>query len=284
MDLPREVFVGKFLPDLVYVLQIYARRASIAEDELWQPIEVRIGPHTMETVVCQTPCFNGCIFEFRAPQKSVSRTLIAQCADVRLIPFHCTFCINLCYNISNEIWDSADDQTCNLRYSFFAMRTRHYTLVVAIVLVLVIVGAVLFIKLRTTSLPQTYRNNTYNFSLRLPADYKVTDFPSANEPLDIIEFGNTLGNIQLTIVPAADNGSTLTKDDIIRNYLYMADKAFEPFNVTPGVTGFMVTGHQDHAGQTSELWFEHAGYLYQFSTFNVGRDQLTLIARTISLF
>ena len=137
--------------------------------------------------------------------------------------------------------------------------------------------------------PQTYRNTTYNFSLNLPADYKVTEEPSANPPiqnapLDIIEFGNTVGSIQLTIEPAYDNGSTLTKDGIISNHPYITNEALEPLTITPDVTGFAMSERQDHTGQMSELWFEHAGYLYQFSAFDGGRDKLPLIARTISFF
>jgi hypothetical protein len=166
------------------------------------------------------------------------------------------------------------------------MRTRLYTLAVAIALI--IGAAVLFVNLRAMSLPQTYRSNTYNFSLNLPTDYKVTEVPSANPPswnapLDIIEFGNTVGSIQLTIEPASDNGSTLTKD-VIPNHSYIADEALEPFTVAPGVTGFVVARRQDHTGQMSELWFEHDGYLYQFSAYDAGRDQLFLLAHTISLF
>jgi hypothetical protein len=161
------------------------------------------------------------------------------------------------------------------------MRTHLYTLAVAIALI--IIGAVLFVNLRAMSLPQTYRNNTYNFSLNLPANYKVTEAPSANPPswnapLDIIEFGNTVGSIQLNIEPASDNGSTLTKDGIILNHPYMANEALEPFTITPGVTGFAVSERQDHTGQMSGLWFEHAGYLYQISASSCPADMLVLAA------
>lgn len=163
----------------------------------------------------------------------------------------------------------------------------HYTLAIAIALLML--GAVVFLSLRSTTLPQTYRNSTYHFSLTLPADYTVTEAPSANPPsrnvpLDTIEFANTRGNVQLTIEPAADNGSTLTLDSILANHPYMADVGAEPLTVAPGVTGFTVPGPQDHAAQMSELWFEHAGLLYHFTAFDPGRHQLPLIARTISLF
>ena len=218
----------------------------------------------------------------RAPYLQLDRAV----ADVRLIPFHCTSCIDLCYNF---LMKSGIVTTIErvIRHPFFAMRTRLCTLAIAIALI--IGAAVLFVNLRAMSLPQTYRSNTYKFSLNLPVDYKVTEVPSANPPnqnppLDIIEFGNTVGSIQLYIEPASDNGSTLTIDGIISNHPYIANEALEPFIVAPGVTGFSVSERRDHTGQMSELWFEHAGYLYQFSAFDAGREQLSLVARTISLF
>lgn len=165
--------------------------------------------------------------------------------------------------------------------------TSRYAL--AAVIILLVVAALVFSASRPTALPQAYRNSTYKFSLILPADYKVTEVPSANPPavnapVDIIEFGNTLGNVQLTIAPAADKGSTLTKESILHDYPSMADETTEPVTVAPGVTGFAVPASLDHLGQMSELWFEHGGYLYQFSAFDAGQDQLAQMARTISLF
>jgi hypothetical protein len=67
----------------------------------------------------------------------------------------------------------------------------------------------------TATLPQTYRNIAYKFSLALPADYAITEAPSANPPalnapVDIIEFGNTHGNVQLIIEPVTTSVATST--------------------------------------------------------------------------
>jgi hypothetical protein len=170
------------------------------------------------------------------------------------------------------------------------MRSHLYTLAIAIAIL--VLSAAVFLSLRSTTLPQTYRNTTYHFSLAFPADYTVTEVPSINPPLlDIIEFGNnhgnTYSNTQLTILPAADKGSTLTLDSILADYPYTADAGPEPFIVATGVTGLAVPGPQDHPAQPAQmsaLWFEHAGFLYQLSAYDAGRDELPLIARTISFF
>jgi hypothetical protein len=67
----------------------------------------------------------------------------------------------------------------------------------SIFLVLIVLAAIIpFVWLVVRSAnPQTYRNNTYGFSLRLPADYTVTEVPNANPPAengaaDIIEFAH----------------------------------------------------------------------------------------------
>jgi hypothetical protein len=164
-------------------------------------------------------------------------------------------------------------------------KTRVYALAAAIAVLALSVAAL--VGHRPAPLPRTYRNTTYKFALSLPADYTVTEVPSANPPAlnapaDIIEVGNNHGNVQLTIEPAEDSGSTLTKESIVASHPYMADVTTEPITIAPGVTGFSVTG--GNPSQMSQLWFKRGGYVYQFSAYHVGLDHLPIIARTIALF
>ena len=73
----------------------------------------------------------------------------------------------------------------------------------AVSVVLIILAALALTAWRITRpanpLLHTYRNATYGFSLRLPADYAVTESPNTNPPgensvLDIIEFEDAGGS------------------------------------------------------------------------------------------
>ena len=138
-------------------------------------------------------------------------------------------------------------------------------------------------------LPQTYRNDTYGFSLRLPADYTVTETPNANPPAengvaDIIEFGNAHGNIQLTIIYASYASTELTMQSLLSSYPSLSGIQTQPFPIAPGETGLALNYDLAHPDQVSDVWFGKSGYLYQLTASDDGLSELLPIAHTIALF
>jgi len=88
--------------------------------------------------------------------------------------------------------------------------------------------------------------------------------------------------VQITISPAPDGGSVLTKDAAARSYPLVESLDTEPFTVAPGVVGFAFE-RGDAAGALTDVWFEYKGYLYQFDSFNGGKVELLPIVRPLTL-
>jgi hypothetical protein len=138
-------------------------------------------------------------------------------------------------------------------------------------------------------LPQTYRNDAYGFTLRLPADYAVTEVPNANPSAengvaDIIEFGNAHGNIQLTIAYSSYASTTLTVQSLLPNYPSLRGIQTQPFPIAPGETGLALNCDLAHPDQVSDVWFARNGDLFQLTGFDGGYNELLPIAHTITLF
>jgi hypothetical protein len=149
--------------------------------------------------------------------------------------------------------------------------------------------AVWFIVRPANPLPQTYRNDAYGFSLRLPTDYAITEVPNANPPAengvaDIIEFDNAHGNIQLTITYASYASTTLTVQSLLLNYPSLSGIQTQPFPIAPGETGLALNYDLANPDQVSDVWFGKSGYLYQLTASDDGFSELLPIAHTIALF
>ena len=157
-------------------------------------------------------------------------------------------------------------------------------------IVLAALALVIWLSARpTNALPQTYRNSTYGFSLRLPADYSITEVPSANPPAqngpaDIIEFADRNGSIQLTISPASYASSVLTIQSLLPSYPYLSAVTSAPFPIAPGETGLALNDDPAHPNQISDVWFGKNGYLYQLTAFGDGYNVLLPIAHSLTLF
>jgi len=157
------------------------------------------------------------------------------------------------------------------------------------VLVFVIVALIAWLASRPANpLPQTYRNDTYGFSLRLPADYTVTETPNANPPAengvaDIIEFGNAHGNIQLTITYASYASPQLTTQSLLSTYPWLSGIQTQPFPIAPGETGLALNADPAHPNQVSDVWFARGGDLYQLTATDDGLNELFPIAHSITL-
>jgi hypothetical protein len=156
-------------------------------------------------------------------------------------------------------------------------------------IILAAIALIAWFSLRpVNALPQTYRNNTYGVSLRLPSDYTVTEAPSANPPVengtaDTVEFADANGNIQLTITPASYVSSVLTTESLLSNYPSLAGIATEPFPIAPSTVGLALHYDPAHPDQVSDVWFARSGYLYQLTAYGDGYDELLGVARSITL-
>src|ERR1700719_105275 len=119
---------------------------------------------------------------------------------------------------------------------------RNTTIAIGLVFLAPLALIVWFTSRPANSLPQTYRNDTYGLSLRLPADYTVTETPDANPPAengvaDIIEFGDAHDNIQLTIIYASYASTELTEQSLLSSYPLLSEIQTQPFPLAPGETG-----------------------------------------------
>jgi hypothetical protein len=167
------------------------------------------------------------------------------------------------------------------------MKTRFGIVFLAIVVIAI--AAVIWLSARpATTLPQTYHNTAFGFSLRLPANYAVTETtstnpPEQNSPTEIIEFADALGSIQLEVSPASYVSSPLTVASLLSNYPSVGSDTVQPFPIAPGTVGLAIDDDQGHPNEVSDVWFARAGYLYQLTAFGDGYKELLPVAKTISL-
>ena|SRR5271165_6089445 len=114
------------------------------------------------------------------------------------------------------------------------------------VLAAVVVGAFFLLPQQhataAAALTQTYRDDQHGFSLQYPDGYTATATATEDPDIYFIELQKPAANIQITITPAQGGGSTLTTDNIVSDYPYVADMPTEPFTVAPDVVGLAFSG------------------------------------------
>jgi hypothetical protein len=103
-------------------------------------------------------------------------------------------------------------------------------------------------------LPQTYRNSAYGFSLRLPADYAVTEASNTNAKgenaiVDIIVFADKGDSVQLTITYASSAPSVLTVQSLLSNYPRLSSEQTEPFRIASNEIGLVLNDDPAHPEQ-----------------------------------
>ena len=125
----------------------------------------------------------------------------------------------------------------------------------------------------SNSLPQTYRNNTYRFSLMMPVDFTATEGTESDASTTIVLQDRTGHGVQILISPWDEPAAALTPERITKSTgLTVTDE--QPINIT-GATG--LTFKSDNPafdGATSEAWFIHGGNVFQISTY--ARDDALL--------
>jgi uncharacterized membrane protein len=166
---------------------------------------------------------------------------------------------------------------------------KHVGIAAAALSMAVVIVLVVWFSMRpTTSLTQTYHNNAFGFSLRLPGNYTITETTSANPPeenssAEIIEFSDAQGSIQLTVTPASYVSSPLTVESLLSNYPLIGSETVEPFPIATSTVGLAIDNDPSRSNGISDVWFARAGYLYQLTAFGDGYGELIPVAKTISL-
>jgi hypothetical protein len=136
--------------------------------------------------------------------------------------------------------------------------------------VIAIIAIAWFTTRSRDGLPQTYRNSTYGFSLRLPADYTVVEAPNANTKeengaADIIVFADKSDSVQLTITYASSTPSVLTVQSLLSNSPWLSGVQTQPFPIAPGEIGLAINDDPAHPDEPADVWFARNGNLYQLT-------------------
>lgn len=141
-------------------------------------------------------------------------------------------------------------------------------------------------------LTQEYTNNDYRFSLKLPADFTVSDLPSDAAGKTIV-FQNTTGDgMQVVISPWDEPANALTEARIKQDVPDMAVSEVQPLQVGDNSNGVAFKSNNDTFGGASrEVWFVYPeqgrgapSYLYQISTYDRLDPLLKAIFQTWQFF
>ncbi len=118
---------------------------------------------------------------------------------------------------------------------------------------------------RLPALSQAYTNVVFHFSLMMPADFTASDATRPVSPSGgTIVLQDRVYGIQITVTPNSTAADTLTVEALEQEYPYLNITAAQPIQITSGTTGLAFDDPNYTApGLTTEVWFMHAGYLYQ---------------------
>jgi hypothetical protein len=137
-----------------------------------------------------------------------------------------------------------------------------------------IIGAGAFITAHAAaqSLPagltQTYTNETFGFSLQMPADFTASDagqVASTSGEAVVLQHGEDA--VQIVITPYGEDLRDLTSDLIEQDYPYLAITDAQPVETAPGHTGLSFRSDGAFGTNSSNVWFVYRGNLYQLMTY-----------------
>lgn len=118
-------------------------------------------------------------------------------------------------------------------------------------------------------LKDTYRNDTYRFSLSVPEGFSPSEFANENEGGHTVLIQNSKGEgIQIFITPFPDDTKILTADDVRASIPDMMVTNEQPVEVGPEYRGVAFkSDNEAFGGASREVWFVFRGNLYQISTY-----------------
>lgn len=121
----------------------------------------------------------------------------------------------------------------------------------------------------TGALTNEYRNDTYHFSLSMPANFSAKVIPAVEGSAETILLENAAGEgIQISMTPHASDARTLTTDDIREALPDLAIENPEPLNIGTDYRGVaFLSDNAAFDGASREVWFYFRGTLYQISTY-----------------
>ena len=162
----------------------------------------------------------------------------------------------------------------------FTQAARKYAIALALILVLLAVAE--FAAHLSSASAQTYRNDAFHFSVRIPRTYTSSENTYDSGLYRIIYFSHGADDVvQLILSPWSDSGSVLTKESVIEQYPYVGNA--EALTIAHGVIGLVVHNDPVDPAAISGIWFAYKGNLYQFDLIGSGTSELLPIVRTLEL-
>jgi hypothetical protein len=119
-----------------------------------------------------------------------------------------------------------------------------------------------------TSLTQTYTNETFGFSLQMPADFVASDagqVASTSGEAVVLQHGQDA--VQMVITPYGEDLHALTKDQIEQDEPYLSITDEQPIEIAPGYKGLSFRSDGAFGTSSSNVWFVYHGNLYQLTTY-----------------
>jgi len=119
-----------------------------------------------------------------------------------------------------------------------------------------------------SAMGETYRDNTFGFLFQYPTGYRVatTTFGDGGELITVEKDANT--GFQIAVTPFDESGP-LTVERIRLDLPDMVMEEPRAFQVggDAGAEGVAFFGENAELGKTREIWFSHAGFLYQVTAY-----------------
>lgn len=118
-------------------------------------------------------------------------------------------------------------------------------------------------------LTKAYSNETFSFSLMVPADFAAQELPADENGSQTLLFQNASGEgIQISILPFDEDLQVLTKERIQQDVPDLQITHEQPVEIGQSHTGLAFKSNNDAFGGASrEVWFVFKGNLYQISTY-----------------